>query len=362
MFFNIGLFLSISYSLCYAQIVERERLQHDLAKFLSTPRYNETEKSLARAAIRNALDGIGLYTFTHSFLSNESNEMGVNVISIQRGPYFATDNDTVVVVCANYDTKEDVAGVDDNGSGVAATLEIARAMATFDRLYARQSTIMYVFVDRKHESFSGSHEFVEDVLLPFVKRTNATITSVIVLDGIMHFDPFPSTQGTPRGFEETFPGPAQQLHEHMHMGDFIQTVGRDSIDDELVQSFTSAFSKTAARLKNDWTFHPWVLSITLNLDEITTMNSLLQPYLFSDHSSFYFHSRNETIPTLYVTDTLNYRGVKQYCNYCDTLYMITEPNMRFLTLITDTLIRTVAHLSQSDALAVLDEIQTPHYT
>lgn len=142
------------------------------------PRYNETEKILARAGLRKALEGVGLTSFTQSFTSEETvkielfrykeifkDEIGANVISIQAGPHYGTSDDRLVVVLANYDTKEnspgteynqnnkmkDLLGVDDNGSGVAAALETARAIASLDRLYKRENTVVYVFVDMKHQ-------------------------------------------------------------------------------------------------------------------------------------------------------------------------------------------------------------------
>ena len=36
--------------------------------------------------------------------------LGRNVLSIQAGPYYGTDEDRMVVLCANYDTLEDIPG------------------------------------------------------------------------------------------------------------------------------------------------------------------------------------------------------------------------------------------------------------
>ena len=82
--------------------------------------------------------------------TNLQDEIGANVISIQAGPHYGTTDDRLVIVLANYDTREDVPGVDDNGSGVAATLETARAISSLDRLYKRENTVLYVFADMKH--------------------------------------------------------------------------------------------------------------------------------------------------------------------------------------------------------------------
>ncbi|EFP02575.1 hypothetical protein CRE_02394 [Caenorhabditis remanei] len=226
-------------------IADVDRMKHDLSKFLSISRHNETEKSVARAAIKRALEAVGLNSMTHTFIHEESNEIGANVIAVQKGPYFGTGNDKMLILSANYDTVEGSPGVDDNGSGVAAVLEAARVLSTLDNLYSRQNTIVYVFFDMKHKALAGSHAFVEDVLLPLMERTNTKVIGTVIADGLLHFDPFPASQAMPPEFESFFPEAAQLLHEHSHMGDFIQISSRNDVDEELCD-IAKNFDKTAA--------------------------------------------------------------------------------------------------------------------
>uniref|UniRef100_A0A183G7E0 UDENN domain-containing protein n=1 Tax=Heligmosomoides polygyrus TaxID=6339 RepID=A0A183G7E0_HELPZ len=219
-------------------------------------------------------------------------------------------------------------------------LETARTMATFDEIYERLCTIIYVLFDLKHQ-----------VLLPYLTRTNATVAGVLVLDGVLHFDAFPTSQGVPDGFEETFPTAARELYEHQHMGDFIEVIGRERKDDDVAQHFYTAFARSTATLANDWSFQPWLLLLRLPVESLTSVEDMqrMHPYLFTDHSSFLFHSHQDiNLPTIYVSDTLKLRGVRQYCSYCDSLFMLTEQNMRFLTVIVETVIRTVVFLSESE--------------
>ncbi|ETN68774.1 hypothetical protein NECAME_15648 [Necator americanus] len=134
--------------------------------------------------IRQALSSVGLQTTSHAFIPDEGDDLGVNILAIQRGPHYDTENDRILVICANYDTEEDSPGIDDNGSGVAAVLETARVMTGLDRLYKRNNTIIYAFFDMK---------------------------------------------------QQIFPTAARELHEHNHMGDFIQLIGRVNRDDTVVQ-------------------------------------------------------------------------------------------------------------------------------
>ncbi|CAI5444910.1 unnamed protein product [Caenorhabditis angaria] len=349
-------------------IADVDRMKHDISKFLSISRHNETEKSVARVAIKRALEAVGLSSMTHTFIHEETNEIGANVIAVQKGPHFGTSQDRLVVLSANYDTLEDNPGVDDNGSGVAAVIEAARIMSTLDTLYSRMYTIIYVCYDMKHKSLAGSHAFVEDILLPLVERTNAEIIAAVVVDGILHFDPFPGSQAMPAEFETLFPDAAHELHSHSHMGDFIQINSRSRIDDHLVHLFSKSYNRSSEMLSDDWPFHPWMLSLKMDIANITSLDRLykkvardqngLHPFLFSDHSSFFFHSKKNDfeIPTIYLTDTLNLRGVRQYCVQCDGLYMMTEQNMKFLALMTDALIRFLIEMSQSSAIGVVDDL------
>ncbi|VDM81195.1 unnamed protein product [Strongylus vulgaris] len=154
-------------------------------------------------------------------------------------------------------------------------------------------------------TLAGSHAFVEEVLLPYLSRSNATIAGVLVLDGVLHFNAFPATQSMPEGFEETFPTAARELFEHSHMGDFIQLIARVKRDDLLVQHFLTAFYRSIG-VNNDWSFRPWLLLLGLPIDAIDSVEDLhrLHPYLFADHSSFFFQSNQDIdIPTIYITDT-----------------------------------------------------------
>ncbi|EYC00114.1 hypothetical protein Y032_0118g779 [Ancylostoma ceylanicum] len=208
-------------------------------------------------------------------------------------------------------------------------------------------------------ALAGSHAFVEEVLLPYLSRSNATVAGVLVLDGVLHFDAFPAAQGVPEGFEEIFPTAARELYEHNHMGDFIQLIGRVRKDDVIVQHFLAAFARSTGMNADDWSFRPWLLLLRLPVQAIISVEDMyrMHPYLYADHSSFFFHSNQDIdFPTIYISDTLNRRGVRQYCPHCDGLYMLTGQNLRFLSIIVDTVIRTVIQLSDSSANMIVDDL------
>ena len=80
---------------------------------------------------------------------------GVNVFADRRG---TTPTSGVIVVAAHYDTVEGSPGADDNASGVALVLELAR-------LFAEQPTAMdvrFIFFDGEEQNMQGSKAFAMD--------------------------------------------------------------------------------------------------------------------------------------------------------------------------------------------------------
>ena len=68
------------------------------------------------------------------------------------------------MVGAHWDTTGFTDGYNDNGSGLAAMLEIARAL-TQSRCSLR-STVIFVAFDKEEVGSQGSHEFVRSFLVP----------------------------------------------------------------------------------------------------------------------------------------------------------------------------------------------------
>ena len=78
-------------------------------------------------------------------------KMGRNIVSTQRGT-----SDRVVVLGAHYDSVEIGAGANDNGSGAAVLLELARALAQ----KPRKQTLVFVAFDGEEAGLFGSRHYV----------------------------------------------------------------------------------------------------------------------------------------------------------------------------------------------------------
>ena len=71
-----------------------------------------------------------------------------NVIGILKGERFGQLDDKILAVGAHFDTVNITAGVDDNGAGCAATLEVARQITEMDMAgKKRQNTIIFISWD-----------------------------------------------------------------------------------------------------------------------------------------------------------------------------------------------------------------------
>ena len=109
-------------------------------EILNKPRsdsYSRSLKETARNDIITRFKEYKLETFTQSFTASKRGSMykGTNVIGILPGRYRGLpDKDDILLLGAHYDTVETSPGIDDNGSGVIATLEVARILSNRGQL------------------------------------------------------------------------------------------------------------------------------------------------------------------------------------------------------------------------------------
>ena len=103
------------------------------------------------------------------------------------GKYYNTSEDRILIVGAHWDTYGLSPGFNDNGSGVAALLEVARALATAS-CYQPDYSVFFVAFDAEESGCRGSQEFVYTHLGPHLKATGGTTQGAFILDTILNFD------------------------------------------------------------------------------------------------------------------------------------------------------------------------------
>lgn len=148
-------------------------------KSVTTRYYSTADKDLIAEYLASKLTTYGYDVTFDEFMSG-----GVtcrNVVATRTG---TTLPDEYVVVGAHYDSISqsptiNAPGAEDNGSGTAAVMEIARLAA--DRDFER--TVQFVLFDSEEQGLYGSYHFVQDAT-----AAGRDIIAAITLDMVAYFD------------------------------------------------------------------------------------------------------------------------------------------------------------------------------
>jgi hypothetical protein len=132
--------------------------------------------ALAAEYLRQRLASLGLTTQRHEFLSFFGVK-GANILAEQRGEHFPPQK---YIVCGHFDSCTDsnnvvAPGADDNASGCAAVLEVARLLSRYRTAY----TVTYAFWDQEELGLVGSYAYAKQA-----RDRGDSILGVINLDVI----------------------------------------------------------------------------------------------------------------------------------------------------------------------------------
>ena len=114
-------------------------------------------------------------------------------MSVIPGKYYNTSLDRILVVGAHWDTFGVSPGFNDNGSGVAALLEIARVLAQAS-CYKPDYSVFFVAFDAEESGCRGSQEFISTHLGPHLRATGAKSQGAFILDTLLNYDSRPNSQ------------------------------------------------------------------------------------------------------------------------------------------------------------------------
>lgn len=190
-----------------------------------------------------------------------------NVIATKRGQKAPEE---VIVVGAHYDSW-DSPGADDNASGIAGMLEIARYLADI----TTQRTVQFVGFTNEEPPFFHTDLMGSRVYAKAAKNLKADIKLAIVLEMIGYFSDMPLSQQIPRLLQDEYPD----------RGNFIMAIG-DNIAMPLLLDLARRYNNTSK-----------VPMMTNNGFE--TIIQELDGFNFSDHWSFW----QEGYPAVMITDT-----------------------------------------------------------
>ena len=136
-----------------------------LANTIGPRRYNSTSNMQAAEFIAEELNSTGNISAAYQWFSYAGEEIA-NVVGTL--PSADLNNQSKIVVGAHFDTVADSPGADDNGSGTALLLEVAKVLS----LFRFDCTIEFVAFNAEEEGLRGSKHYTqqavqagEDVLL-----------------------------------------------------------------------------------------------------------------------------------------------------------------------------------------------------
>ncbi|MCC7071558.1 MAG: M20/M25/M40 family metallo-hydrolase [Deltaproteobacteria bacterium] len=219
-----------------------------------------------------------------------------NLIAERRGKGRAAE---IVVVGAHYDSAEGTPGADDNASGVAAALALARAFAA----RAPERTVRFVFfVNEEPPWFEGPH-MGSDVYAAACRARGDDVVAMFSLETLGFFSDAPGSQQYPFPFSLVYPS----------TGAFVGFVG-DLPSQRLVHESVRLF-RTRATVASEGA------SVPGSIEGID----------WSDHASFWRHGYRAVM----VTDTAPFRNPHYH-----------EPTDLPPTLDVDRLVRAVRGLDE----------------
>jgi Zn-dependent M28 family amino/carboxypeptidase len=170
-----------------------EALAHEIGQRSTTKSANVVA---ARELIQQKLHKAGMRPVERGFSSRGNS--GVNIEVELEG---SASRGEVVVLGAHYDTEPYSPGADDNASGCAMLLELARAL--YDRPHAR--TIDIVFFDFGSARFAGTADAGSHFWADEAKRAGKKVAAMLSFDSIGRFLDVPGSQSGPFPLSLAYP-------------------------------------------------------------------------------------------------------------------------------------------------------------
>jgi hypothetical protein len=246
-----------------------ERLRGHVSAIASTEHNTDTPRALEHAAayIETALTSAGYRPTRQEYMAGGQRvrniEAAVGNVAQGKRP------DRIFIVGAHYDSAPGAPGANDNGSGTAAVLELARLLKTV-RPSAGTEVRFVLFVNEEPPWFMGE-QMGSMVHAAEMKRQGQKVEAALVLETMGYYTDKPESQQLPPGLEGRYPS----------TGNFVAFVGTLE-SSNLVREALAAF-----RAASD--FPAEGLAAPAHTTGVT----------LSDHSSYNRHG----YPALMITDT-----------------------------------------------------------
>lgn len=223
---------------------------------------------------------------------------GVNVIGRKTG---TVDNE--VVLSAHYDHVAGCEGADDNATGVAAVLELARVLAG----HSYRRTLVVACWDLEELGLIGSRAYASRAT-----SRGTSIDAVYSFEMLGYKSDAPNSQSVPAGLDALFPDQYATLQANQFRGDFIAI-----ISDPASRPMNRAFERYADQVGLPW--------LELEVPTALLTSPLVSNLRRSDHAPFW----DQGYPGSSLTDTANFRNARYHCaggpddvDYLDTAFAL----------------------------------------
>lgn len=215
-------------------------------------------------------------------VERQSYATGVNVIGIKAGTKTPAER---VIVSAHYDSVANCPGADDNGTGVAATLEAARVLSQ----QPHDRTLVVACWDEEERGLIGSKAYVARA-----KAAGDSIVLSLVFETMGYRSSEPMSQRSDPQLEAVFPDAAAQIAANEYRGDFALVV-----NDETAATAVADIQKVAKDVGLP----------VVNISLLAALKRSLDALRRSDHAPFW----DADYPALMITDTADYRNDHYHC-------------------------------------------------
>lgn len=254
-------------------MVDGERLRSHLHT-LATERYTNLDLARTRAYLTQQLRTYGYEPTSQTFGAGSS--AGTNLSVVRPGTHAPGQK---ILVGAHYDSVLGSPGADDNASGIATALEVARIFAN----YPTNKTLQVVFFDQEElqpqgAGLIGSNAFVNEPV------NLDGLESVVILEMLGYACHEPGCQTYPPGLEQ------QNLPTQ---GDFIGVLG----DTDHLDLLTTFATEVEHELPTEAL---QAVTLPVSLGALPLMPDLFR----SDHAPFWLQG----IGAVMVSDTANFRN------------------------------------------------------
>lgn len=262
-----------------AQCVDADAIARDVA-FIAEIRTPGSSHWLAvQELCADRLAMLGFDVELHEYGS------GTNVIGRLPG----TDaTDEIVLIGAHYDHIPGCLGADDNATGVAGALELARVVASTP---TRPRTLAIACWDEEEVGLRGSIAWVGNGQIP-----GEEVVAYFNYDMIGHASDAPDSQAIPAGFDGLFPAQYAQVEANSFRGDFV-LVAADDLASRPLESYKEHADILGLR------------TVSAVLDATEKNSALYANLRRSDHAAFWATD----IPALFFTDTGELRDMSYHC-------------------------------------------------